>query len=679
MKYKKFLIIIPIILIGVLAVATSIYLQKYKNIAPTKSHAQEVVKVKLVIQLDQSMSNGVIVNADPANPLFVEALGRFMDTIKKFQSNYDVYVLLNPMIKDKSKLVFVLDKLKENNIKFMLDDYASDILHFGQFTAVPFNNEQRTIFNDIVDFPHGIALKPAGAGVAHDEKTLDYYVERYGTYFGGIRLFEIVPEDTHIASCYLNFDSNLCEASTTLAYHTDPGASRPLFYHKSLAEELIKFAWQNHMFVEWSDNDFYDSYGHANLPSGEWRMAEEKNDMVSLAQTYPQTIYPTFANNLGANMAKSVLPDWQSYIPISSDFAGKGLNDQSWLCTDANAETTCPVQYLIDWTQSAISTGAKLIQLEPFYYFFNWPRFVVTTYPILFNNTTNFINCDWNGDGKKTPAEFSNGKWKIRNSNTSGAPDVQFAFGFPSDIPICGDWDGNGTQKPGVFRNNQFFLKNNMNPSDSSFTSFYFGVGGTPVVGHWNGGKKDTVGTYNKGEFYLSSDNQNVFAHFFFGPGGSSKPVVGDWNGDGKTKIGIFQGNSWYLKSDSDPNSSATTNLSYGLNGDLPIAGDWDGNKTDTVGTVRGNTWHLKNTNITGDPEIDFVYGDPTINIDWSQAGLPTQNLIQFAQSALGVSLTTTTATTTPLPTVTPVQTASPLPSSFNFKFALQGARTNVR
>src|SRR5262249_1547515 len=49
----------------------------------------------------------------------------------------------------------------------------------------------------------------------------------------------------------------------------------------------------------------------------------------------------------------------------------------------------------------------------------------------------------------------SNSTWLLRNSNTGGNANLNFAYGSASlpELPVVGDWDGNGTDTPAVLRN----------------------------------------------------------------------------------------------------------------------------------------------------------------------------------------------------------------------------------
>jgi hypothetical protein len=67
---------------------------------------------------------------------------------------------------------------------------------------------------------------------------------------------------------------------------------------------------------------------------------------------------------------------------------------------------------------------------------------------------------DWDGDGTVTIGIYrpADATFYLRNSNSSGNPDLVVAFGSKNDIPLTGDWNGNGRTTVGVYR-----------PSDSTF------------------------------------------------------------------------------------------------------------------------------------------------------------------------------------------------------------------
>lgn len=66
---------------------------------------------------------------------------------------------------------------------------------------------------------------------------------------------------------------------------------------------------------------------------------------------------------------------------------------------------------------------------------------------------------DWTGKGFDSIGVYwSDGKFCLRNSNTPGAADLEFAYGNYGDIPLVGNWTGKGFDSIGVYR-----------PSESKF------------------------------------------------------------------------------------------------------------------------------------------------------------------------------------------------------------------
>src|SRR5262249_44903911 len=65
----------------------------------------------------------------------------------------------------------------------------------------------------------------------------------------------------------------------------------------------------------------------------------------------------------------------------------------------------------------------------------------------------------------------------LRNSNSTGFADLQFAYGIPGDVAIAGDWDGDGVATIGVRRPNEatFYLRNS-NTTGVADLAFGFGI-----------------------------------------------------------------------------------------------------------------------------------------------------------------------------------------------------------
>jgi hypothetical protein len=218
----------------------------------------------------------------------------------------------------------------------------------------------------------------------------------------------------------------------------------------------------------------------------------------------------------------------------------------------------------------------------------------------------------------------------LRNSNTTGFPDVTVAFGAPGDLPIVGDWDGDGTTTIGLYRpsTSTFFLRNsNTAGFPDVIVSFGDGPGGDlPIVGDWDGDGDWTIGVYrpSTSTFYLRNTNTVGFPDLsipFGAPG--DMPIVGDWDGDGTTTIGLFRpsGNFFFLRNSNSVGFPDAT-VPFGAAGDLPLVGDWDGNGTTTIGLFRssGNLFFLRNSNTVGFPDITVSFGaagDKPLSGNW--------------------------------------------------------------
>jgi Subtilase family len=173
----------------------------------------------------------------------------------------------------------------------------------------------------------------------------------------------------------------------------------------------------------------------------------------------------------------------------------------------------------------------------------------------------------------------------LRNTNTSGFPDiiVPFGNGPGGDLPIAGDWNGDGVWTIGVYRptTSTFFLRNS-NSSGFPDLSIPFGASGDKaVVGDWNGDGITTIGLYRSSGsiFYLRNSNTTGAPDLSIPFGASGDlPVVGDWNGDGTTTIGLYRpsGSIFYLRN-SNTSGSPDLSVPFGASGDKPLAGNWDG------------------------------------------------------------------------------------------------------
>ncbi|HEY0457869.1 MAG TPA: hypothetical protein VGC97_01885 [Pyrinomonadaceae bacterium] len=200
------------------------------------------------------------------------------------------------------------------------------------------------------------------------------------------------------------------------------------------------------------------------------------------------------------------------------------------------------------------------------------------------------VSGDFNGDGVDTVSTFNNGVWKIQNFNvivgaySTGPTTVN--FGNAGDLPVTGDWNNDGIDTPGVYRPSvgQFFLTNALpvnNSAPNVDITVTFGVAeDLPVAGDWNADGIDSVGVFRPsvGQFFLTDDNvltPNIDQVFNFGTNGDL-PVAGDWNGDGIETVGVWRPSTteFFLTNNNIKISNVFT---FGAVTEKPVAGDWDG------------------------------------------------------------------------------------------------------
>ncbi|MFQ3638679.1 MAG: hypothetical protein SNJ62_01535 [Chloracidobacterium sp.] len=215
------------------------------------------------------------------------------------------------------------------------------------------------------------------------------------------------------------------------------------------------------------------------------------------------------------------------------------------------------------------------------------------------------------GEQGDTAGIFRQGRFFLRNSNTSGEADLAFSFGAEGDTPLAGDWDGNGVTTVGVFRQGTFFLRNSNDAGFADLAVAYGAVEDIPLVGDWDGNGTTTIGVYRPSEqtFFLRNSNTPGLPDIVVPYGDSGdRPVVGDWDGNGTTTIGGVRGNRFLLRTDNSGGFADLT-FDFGNPDDKLVVGDFDGDGVDTVGVYRGQTFFLRNTNLPGPADFLFVYG----------------------------------------------------------------------
>lgn len=280
---------------------------------------------------------------------------------------------------------------------------------------------------------------------------------------------------------------------------------------------------------------------------------------------------------------------------------------------------------------------------------------------------------------------YNSGVWWMRNSVSSGFPDMYFTFGQGAINwqPVVGDWDGDLQQVDtiGLYHEGRVVLRNT-NAGGFLDIAFNFGPqerGWLPIAGDWDGDGIDTIGLYQQGVFMLARSNANgaQVNQFNFGPQqGGWQPVAGDWNNDGIDTVGLYYNGEFLL---TDFNRTGSPQYAFVLpqvTGTWqPVAGDWNRDGFDTVGLYAQGQWLLYNSNAAGQPASILSFGPA--NAGWHplagrwDGALPLGTVISspfqpISPPTLTVPPTSTTIPTSTAipPTETPVSaSATPIPT----------------
>ncbi len=194
---------------------------------------------------------------------------------------------------------------------------------------------------------------------------------------------------------------------------------------------------------------------------------------------------------------------------------------------------------------------------------------------------------DWNGDGIDTIGLYdqTTGVFLLRDANVPGAPNYSFVLGNPNDQPMAGRWTSDMAHDgAGVFRpsNGILYLKKNLTTGFSDYFAVMGNPGDVGLAGDWNGDGLDSVGVYrpSQSHFYMTNNNQPsgiTFSDldFLYGDGSQDKPFVGDWTGDGISRPGVFRNGFVMLRNSLTGGAPDLIFLFGGATGDMPLAGKW--------------------------------------------------------------------------------------------------------
>lgn len=289
-------------------------------------------KVKLIFSMDQAFGNGIVVQNDQV------AVKRIVQELEPLKKQYDVYILLDPEVKDKSRLENTLTTLKKLKMPFVLDVYTSDAYTIGSCSE----------FNAPYDNSHALSI------------SMEYLAAlktKYGKYLAGLRFMEVFGQDFTVRAI-----------KTTNPEWGRPAEKIPSdnVFQEKYAEQFIKFAKENRMFLQWADFHWYAAASY------DAQQKEYEKIVSKLLKKYPGVVTITYNNNEPLEQSVPKLDTWQKVVEgfAKDGAAGYGLSDQSWIRSDPMK--TSPDE-IAAWAMSALKNGCKMIQFEPVWYFFNLP------------------------------------------------------------------------------------------------------------------------------------------------------------------------------------------------------------------------------------------------------------------------------------------------------------------
>jgi Beta-propeller repeat len=225
------------------------------------------------------------------------------------------------------------------------------------------------------------------------------------------------------------------------------------------------------------------------------------------------------------------------------------------------------------------------------------------------------------------PADIT---FRLRNTNTAGAPDITIGPNFyqAGDLPVTGDFNGDGVDTTGIFRivnANAVFLVSDRTDGSVTAGAFFGQAGDLPIVGDWDGDGKDTIGVFRPsvGKFFLRNSNTAGPPDITVTFGAAVDiPLAGDWDGDGDDTIGVYRDSQHKFFLRNKLNAAPDIIVQFGIAGDVPITGDWDGDGDDTIGVFRNSNhkFFLRNFNNTGPANLIVDFGatnDIPLAGDW--------------------------------------------------------------
>jgi hypothetical protein len=212
---------------------------------------------------------------------------------------------------------------------------------------------------------------------------------------------------------------------------------------------------------------------------------------------------------------------------------------------------------------------------------------------------------------------FKDGQWSLRNTNSTGAPDINALFGNPGDKPVVGDWNNDQIDTIGVFRNGLFLLSDSNTTPAVTYEIAFGSPGDEPLAGRWDNQTTGSgIGVYrpSNGVVYLRNSLTNGTDNYYliFGDPGD-KPVAGDWDANGYDGVGIYRSSNqtWYLRNNPGYGVAySDIDFLFNVGTSAPIAGDWTATGVSRIGFFSTDgQFTLHSTLATAGTDNVFAFG----------------------------------------------------------------------
>jgi uncharacterized delta-60 repeat protein len=225
-----------------------------------------------------------------------------------------------------------------------------------------------------------------------------------------------------------------------------------------------------------------------------------------------------------------------------------------------------------------------------------------------------FLNGDFDGDGRTDFSVFRSGTWFINASGSpsfAASPQAAYAvqFGAASDKLTPADFDGDGKTDIAVWREGALAYFYILNSSNNTFRAEQFGrTGDNPlVVGNWDADNKADLAVYRSGAnaggqslfFYRPSSQPTIdFETIYWGTTGD-EAARGDFDGDGKLDAAVFRASNgiWYVRQSSN---NQARYAQWGAATDKRVSGDFDGDGKTDMAIFRDGLWAILQSSNNG-------------------------------------------------------------------------------